>query len=537
MYILWRSALYPLSDQHVRIPLNISLDSSPLNSAFPAASSPCPGKVSTHAETRAQPRAPPFVDGALRNSPLRSYARDDAVQARLDHHSSYNHLRQRSVQRLEVEDEVQLAHVLEKLVQGLDVDLYQVDEGERRLGRRRYYDEVEGRIVAVGDERGHVVLLLGRRVRGARRGEQRRQGQEVAGAGRPVRHEGEDLGYQALLDARFLTPHNEAGLVILAAHGQTKRRVDNAMVGLDEVKQMTNCRSARRLGQPQRARALRCSLTYEVTARGARSDAAAASSSSSSTFAAATTTTIGPGDSRLRYSLPCTLASPSPHPSPIPRSPLRRLLVNVPAPATDPLIIMSRQGLIQASRLVTRAAQSTRASFRLVPCVSRAVLPQPISPRRLFMASATRARGIMPDTEHPVKDDAAKAEPTYGVVELSDSKYHELADAYLDAVLAKFEQLQDSREDVDIEFSAGVMTITVANKGTYVINKQPPNRQIWLSSPISGPKRYDWCIVGEGQGEKEGTGSGNWIYTRDGMSLNKLVLEELDVAIDAPAES
>ena len=28
--------------------------------------------------------------------------------------------------------------------------------------------------------------------------------------------------------------------------------------------------------------------------------------------------------------------------------------------------------------------------------------------------------------------------------------------------------------------------------GTYVINKQSPNRQIWLSSPVSGPKRYDF---------------------------------------------
>ncbi|PNY29958.1 Frataxin [Tolypocladium capitatum] len=99
--------------------------------------------------------------------------------------------------RLKVEYEVQLAHVLKQPVQGLDVDLYQVDQGERRLGRRRYHDEVEGRIVAVGDERG---------VRGARCGEQRRQGQKVAGAGRSVRHEGEDLGYQPLLNARFLDP-------------------------------------------------------------------------------------------------------------------------------------------------------------------------------------------------------------------------------------------------------------------------------------------------------------------------------------------
>lgn len=25
-----------------------------------------------------------------------------------------------------------------------------------------------------------------------------------------------------------------------------------------------------------------------------------------------------------------------------------------------------------------------------------------------------------------------------------------------------------------------------------MINKQPPNRQLWLSSPVSGPFRYNW---------------------------------------------
>lgn len=32
---------------------------------------------------------------------------------------------------------------------------------------------------------------------------------------------------------------------------------------------------------------------------------------------------------------------------------------------------------------------------------------------------------------------------------------------------------------------AGVLTLKLGDKGTYVINKQPPNKQIWLSSPIS----------------------------------------------------
>lgn len=31
---------------------------------------------------------------------------------------------------------------------------------------------------------------------------------------------------------------------------------------------------------------------------------------------------------------------------------------------------------------------------------------------------------------------------------------------------------------------SGVLTLTLGVNGTYVINKQPPNKQIWLSSPI-----------------------------------------------------
>lgn len=31
--------------------------------------------------------------------------------------------------------------------------------------------------------------------------------------------------------------------------------------------------------------------------------------------------------------------------------------------------------------------------------------------------------------------------------------------------------------------------------GTYVLNRQPPVHQIWLSSPFSGPRHYEYCAV------------------------------------------
>lgn len=76
---------------------------------------------------------------------------------------------------------------------------------------------------------------------------------------------------------------------------------------------------------------------------------------------------------------------------------------------------------------------------------------------------------------------------------------------------------------------AGVLSIETKDSGTYVINKQPPNKQIWLSSPRSGPKRYDWSVKGEGMHEKEGSGQGDWVYLRDGSTLAELLKEELGI--------
>lgn len=175
---------------------------------------------------------------------------------------------------------------------------------------------------------------------------------------------------------------------------------------------------------------------------------------------------------------------------------------------------------------------------------------------RRFSTASARGKGIMPESENPPRPAPAESTTSYVVVDLSDVDYHEMADEYLEAVLVKFEELQDAREDVDVEFSvghpkhtipmsryallihltqAGVLTITWPDKGTYVINKQPPNKQIWLSSPISGPKRYDWCVLGESQSDKEGTGEGAWIYGRDGSSLGQVFLDELGVNVNEPA--
>jgi hypothetical protein len=168
-------------------------------------SSPSPDKVAAHTEASAQSRAPRLVDRPLGHGTLGPDPRHDPVEVRLYDHATDNHLGQGGVQALKVEDEVQLAHVLEQLVQRLDVDLDEVDQGEGRLGGRRDDDEEERRVVPVRNQRGDVVVLLvARGVGGPRGGEEGREGEEVAGAGWPVGDEGEDFGNEALLYAGVL---------------------------------------------------------------------------------------------------------------------------------------------------------------------------------------------------------------------------------------------------------------------------------------------------------------------------------------------
>ncbi|KAF4948320.1 hypothetical protein FGADI_9792 [Fusarium gaditjirri] len=202
---------------------------------------------------------------------------------------------------------------------------------------------------------------------------------------------------------------------------------------------------------------------------------------------------------------------------------------------------MPRQISLQASRLASRAIRSStpicRSSFRIAPAITHLSIRSTIS-QKCFSTSVSSKRGIMPDTENPAKplNEAEEIHQNAIVADITEQEYHDLADEYLDNVVGKFEELQDQREDIDVDFSAGVLSISWPDKGTYIINKQPPNKQIWLSSPISGPKRYDWCLFGESQNEKEGTAVGDWIYVRDGSSLNQVFSEELGVDIDVPSE-
>lgn len=117
----------------------------------------------------------------------------DLVKLCLDDHATDNHFAQCGVQCLEIKDEVQFAYILKEAIKCLYEDLNKVKKGEGRLSRSGNDDKVQGRVVAVGHERGRVVVR-GARSRGfGAAGEERRK----AGAGLAQVVEGKKEAWRA----------------------------------------------------------------------------------------------------------------------------------------------------------------------------------------------------------------------------------------------------------------------------------------------------------------------------------------------------
>ncbi|KAK4186220.1 Frataxin-like domain-containing protein [Podospora australis] len=179
----------------------------------------------------------------------------------------------------------------------------------------------------------------------------------------------------------------------------------------------------------------------------------------------------------------------------------------------------------------TRTITATRILSTARPFLPQ-VAPATVSGVRSFSDSLPTKKNITPDSGEVEFKETPK--PIQTPAKLTDSEYHTVADEYLERLLYHLEELAEQRTDVEVEYSAGVMSVTFRKEGTYVINKQPPNKQIWLSSPKSGPKRYDYVILGDGFQDKQDTAAGDWVYLRDGSTLSQLFSDEMGVNTRMP---
>lgn len=101
----------------------------------------------------------------------------------------------------------------------------------------------------------------------------------------------------------------------------------------------------------------------------------------------------------------------------------------------------------------------------------------------------------------------------------NESEYSATADETLEDIQDAIDgALEDSGiPEFEVNLASGVLTLVFPPHGTWVINKQTPNRQLWWSSPISGPRRYEFE-------------DGEWIFTRDesnSTTLTKTLQEEI----------
>lgn len=105
-------------------------------------------------------------------------------------------------------------------------------------------------------------------------------------------------------------------------------------------------------------------------------------------------------------------------------------------------------------------------------------------------------------------------------VELEEGVFHSFADKFLDNLELDLSELELKIEDddFDLDNSQGVLNLNLGSLGAWVINKQTPNRQIWWSSPISGPMRFYYCSK-----------TNTWLNTRDSKTeLVSLLQREVE---------
>mmetsp|Transcript_5585 Transcript_5585/g.8511 ORF Transcript_5585/g.8511 Transcript_5585/m.8511 type:complete len:175 (+) Transcript_5585:72-596(+) len=135
--------------------------------------------------------------------------------------------------------------------------------------------------------------------------------------------------------------------------------------------------------------------------------------------------------------------------------------------------MIMKQAIFTISRHLTYACRSQHIYKRLLHCGSRAYnMPPLLIPRYTTQLFSS----------------------------LTVNSFHKIADTTLDDIMDMLTVIEDSVDNADIVYAQGVLNINLGEKGCWVINKQTPNRQLWWSSPISGPRRYEYYDDDSGQG-------------------------------------
>ncbi|KAH8387073.1 hypothetical protein KR093_004552 [Drosophila rubida] len=161
------------------------------------------------------------------------------------------------------------------------------------------------------------------------------------------------------------------------------------------------------------------------------------------------------------------------------------------------------------ARTFLRVAHVLRRNYKCT--LATTTLYRRITPLATVTASNNKSTAIKCRSYSQQKTEESTAE-------LDSATYDRVCAETLDALSDYFDELVENANDLsgtDVAYGDGVLTVNLGQAhGTYVINRQTPNKQIWLSSPSSGPKRFDYV-------------AGKWIYKHSGESLHQLLQLEI----------
>ena len=108
---------------------------------------------------------------------------------------------------------------------------------------------------------------------------------------------------------------------------------------------------------------------------------------------------------------------------------------------------------------------------------------------------------------------------------MDERDFDRMADGVIQRLM---EALEDQVPDAEIDLEGGILTVVLADVGSYLINKHRPNREIWLSSPKSGA----WHFAHDPEA--------GWISTRivegERPNLHRLLADEMADATGAPVQ-
>lgn len=104
-----------------------------------------------------------------------------------------------------------------------------------------------------------------------------------------------------------------------------------------------------------------------------------------------------------------------------------------------------------STKPISRGLQQRAASKLQVP---RSQLIGSVSLQsRCFSVSRPASLGLQPDTEDPKPKESEPVHHLKDPTPISDEEFHERAEALLEEICAKMEAMQESRDDIDAEYS------------------------------------------------------------------------------------